>query len=97
MKKKLLAHCVWSGLPIGGGGHWCANILARRSTQRTEKETTCMSTMLVVWRHVSCMFQRGAPNSLVRLAYFHTNRLLIELYKQETEIRCRKDDGNIKK
>jgi hypothetical protein len=33
----------------------------------------------------------------VRLAYFHTNRLLTELYKQETEIRCRKDDGNIKK
>ncbi len=31
------------------------------------------------------------------LAYFHTNRLLIELYKQETEIRCRKDDGPIKK
>ncbi len=28
---------------------------------------------------------------------FHTNRLLIELYKQETEIRCRKDDGFIKK
>jgi hypothetical protein len=41
--------------------------------------------------------KRGAPNSSVRLAYFHTNRLLIELYKQETEIRCRKDDGNIKK
>ena len=28
---------------------------------------------------------------------FHTNRLLIELYKQETEIRCRKDEGPIKK
>jgi hypothetical protein len=41
--------------------------------------------------------KRGAPNSLVRFAYFHTNRLLIELYKQETEIRCIKDDGNIKK
>ena len=27
-KKKLLAHCVWSGLPLGGGGHRCANILA---------------------------------------------------------------------
>jgi hypothetical protein len=32
----------------------------------------------------------------VRLAYFRTNRLLIELYQQETEIRCRKDDGPIK-
>ncbi len=30
-KKKLLAHCVWSGLPIGGGGHRCANILTHRS------------------------------------------------------------------
>ena len=51
--------------------------------------------MLVVWRNMSCTFQRGAPNSSVRIAYFHTNRLIIELYKQETEIRSRKDDGNI--
>jgi hypothetical protein len=33
----------------------------------------------------------------VRPPYFHTNRLLIELYKKETEIRCRKADGFIKK
>jgi hypothetical protein len=33
----------------------------------------------------------------VRLTYFHANRLLTELYKQETEISLRKDDGNIKK
>ncbi len=44
----------------------------------------------------------GAPistsvNSSVRLTYFHTNLLLIELYKQETEIRLRKNDGYIKK
>jgi hypothetical protein len=32
----------------------------------------------------------------VRPAYFHTNRLLIELYQQETEIRCREDEGPIK-
>ncbi len=32
----------------------------------------------------------------VHLAYFQANRLLIELYKQETEIRGRKDDGPIK-
>jgi hypothetical protein len=30
------------------------------------------------------------------LAYFHTNRLLTGLYKEETEIHWRKDDGNIK-
>jgi hypothetical protein len=33
----------------------------------------------------------------VRLAFFHTNQLLIELDKQEKEIRCRKDDRPIKK
>jgi hypothetical protein len=33
----------------------------------------------------------------VRLTYFHANHLLFELYKQETEILRRKDDGNIKK
>jgi hypothetical protein len=41
--------------------------------------------------------KRGAPNISVRLAYFHTNRLLIELNQPEKEIRCRKDDGPIKK
>ncbi len=44
----------------------------------------------------------GAPiptsvNSSVRLTYFHTNRLLNELYKQETEICSRKYVGYIKK
>jgi hypothetical protein len=44
----------------------------------------------------------GAPiftsaNSSVRLAYFHSNRLLTDLYKKETEIRWRKDDNKIKK
>jgi hypothetical protein len=51
-----------------------------------------MPTLLVLEN-----LKRGAPNSSVRLAYIHTNRLLIELNKQETEIRCTKDDGNIKK
>jgi hypothetical protein len=60
------------------------------------------------WRTVSgqhCLLAEGdigAPisasvNSSVRLTYFHTNRLLNELYKQETEIRGRKDEGYIKK
>jgi hypothetical protein len=47
------------------------------------------------WRRVSgqhCLLAEGdigAPisTSSVRLTYFHTNRLLNELYKQETEIR----------
>jgi hypothetical protein len=33
----------------------------------------------------------------VGLAYFYTNCLLIGLYQKETEIRCKKDDGPIKK
>ncbi len=41
--------------------------------------------------------KRVGPNSSVRLAYFQANRLLTGLYKQETEILIRKDDGNIKK
>jgi hypothetical protein len=36
-----------------------------------------------------------SANSSVRLAYFHTNRLLTGLYR--TEIRWRKDDNRIKK
>ena len=33
-KTKLLAHNVWSALPIGGEGHRCANILADRCPPR---------------------------------------------------------------
>jgi hypothetical protein len=40
--------------------------------------------------------KRGGPNSSERLAYFQANRLLTELYKQETEICRRKDNGHIK-
>jgi hypothetical protein len=132
--EKLIAHRAWSALPIGGGGHRCANILAHRCTLRhyyrrtdppwannisaLKKNQPARSTLLVVWRHTSCTFhtpgggkeyplqfhtagrcgggkgytlhshttsvkkfKRGAPNSSVRLTYFHTNRLLIELYK----------------
>ncbi len=43
------------------------------------------------WRIISKMIVFCAPH------HFHTNCLLTELYKQETEICCRKDDGNIKK
>jgi hypothetical protein len=43
------------------------------------------------------ILKRGGPNISVRLACFQANRLLTELYKQETQILGRKDDGNIKK
>jgi hypothetical protein len=44
-----------------------------------------------LWYSINiCMYfvvlKRGGPNSSVRLAYFQANRLLTELYKQETEI-----------
>ncbi len=42
-------------------------------------------------------WKRGGPNLSVRLTYFQDNHLLTGLYKQETEILLRKDDGNIKK
>ncbi len=41
------------------------------------------------WRLISKMIVFGAPH------LFHANRLLFGLYKQETEILQRKDDGNI--
>ncbi len=44
-----------------------------------------------------CSITNGGPNISVRLTYFHSNRLLTGLYKQETEIRWRKDKGCIKK
>ncbi len=74
---------------------------------RTGKKI-CETKFEYYWRTVSgqhCLLAEGdigAPtftstNSSVHLAYFHTNRLLFGLYKQETEILRRKDDGNIKK
>ena len=41
-KKKLLAHWAWSVLPIGGGGHRCANILADR-TQKMYRNVSILS------------------------------------------------------
>jgi hypothetical protein len=88
---------------------WCGGIHPARFTLlAVERDTHCTFILLagvVVERNTPCtptllvlkIFKRGAPSSSLRLVYFHTNRLLIELYKQETEIRCRKDDGNIKK
>jgi hypothetical protein len=85
-------------LPIGGGGHQCANILAHRSTLQAHTTSVrkgyTLSFFNIMYSFTSPI---GGPNMSVRLAYFHPNRLLIELYNQETEIRCNKDDGPIKK
>jgi hypothetical protein len=86
---------------------WCGGIHPARFTLlAVERDTHCTFIMLAgagVERNTPCTptllvlenLKRGAPNSSVRLAYFHSN--LIELYKQETEKSGRKDDSNIKK
>ncbi len=137
-KKILLTHCVWSALPIGGGGHRCANILAYRYPPRHHYWRTdppCANSISPVVRigtpnplpprwvrpplgtgggayllagegvggvqlrgdQRKKILKRGGPSISVRLTYFYSNRLLTGLYKQETEILWRKDDGNIKK
>jgi hypothetical protein len=39
-RKKIIG---WSSLPIGGGGHRCANILAHRSTGPQSRQTARLS------------------------------------------------------
>ncbi len=59
------------------------------------KITTIVSHHLLAGR--TKRFQkRSGPNISVGPAYFHTNHLLTGLYKVETEISRRKDNGNIK-
>jgi hypothetical protein len=86
-QKKLLAHCVWSALPIGEGDivapiYWRtdAPCIGRYHTEAT-------SPTLLALDNVNFTLPNGGPNSLVRLAYFHANCLLTGLYKRETEIR----------
>jgi hypothetical protein len=95
MKKILLAHFAWSALPIGGGGHRCANILVHRCTLRHycwRTDPSCTPTLLVLEREPSSVLQYhvtsftspiGGPDISVRLAHFHPNRLLTGLYRQE--------------
>jgi hypothetical protein len=96
----------------GGSGsklliEYCFGPWRSMSVVRTGKKI-CETKFEFYWRIVSGQHSLlaegdiGAPiftstNSSVRLAYFHTNRLLFGLYKHETEILRRKDEGNIKK
>jgi hypothetical protein len=73
-KKKLLAHFVWSALPLLADRtqkmYRNVRILSRQG------EATNGSTVLA---HCSChikRIKRGGPNSSVRFAYFQVNRLL---------------------
>jgi hypothetical protein len=78
IRETVLAHHAWSGLPIGGGGHRCANILAHRYIGAPIHPAPVVLG--------PCSITNGRPNISVRLTYFHSNRLLTGLYKQETEI-----------
>jgi hypothetical protein len=58
-KKILLAHCARSALPIGGGGHRCANILAHRCTPRHyfwRTDPHCTPTLLMLERNTPSVF-----------------------------------------
>jgi hypothetical protein len=79
-KKKLLAHCVWPALPVGGEGHWCANILADRCPPRHHYWLTEHKKCTEMLGFCVCKIKRikrGGPNSSVRFAYFQANHLLI--------------------
>jgi hypothetical protein len=84
-KNILLAHFAWSALPIGRGGHRCANILAHRCTLRYyywRTNSPCTPTLQVLERDTPSNFSISCnrfhiaywrTEHLVRLAYFHPN------------------------
>ncbi len=81
----------------------CANRNGGPNTKKNLRNIIWILLAHSVWLH--CLLAEGdigaqistSVNSSVRLTFFHTNRLLNELYKQETEIRWRNDDVYIKK
>ncbi len=95
-EKTFLVHSVWSALPIGSEGHRCANILAYWCPPLHYYWRTDGFTSPIGRQNKRSKKKRGGPNSLVHFTYFQANRLLTELYKQETEMRWRKADGHIK-
>ncbi len=100
IRETLLAHHAWSGLRRGRGTsvrqyigapiHPAPIVLAHQHTR-------CANNR---WKSVYLkkLNESGGPNISVRLTYFHDYHLpLTGLYKQETEIRWRKDESCIKK
>jgi hypothetical protein len=84
-KKIIGAQCLVS-MPIGGEGHRCANILAYRCPPRhyywrTDGFTSPIGRQNKRSKKKRRTKQFSAPH------LFQANRLLTELYKQETEIR----------
>ncbi len=74
--KKLLAHCVWSALPIGTWDigapiywHTDAPCVGRYHTEATSP------TQLLAFDNVNFTLPNGKPNSLMGLAYIHANCL----------------------
>jgi hypothetical protein len=58
----------------------------RRFHTQSKIYVLCGFTYLTGGQNKKKAKKRGGPNSSERLAYFQDNRLLTELYKQETEI-----------
>jgi hypothetical protein len=79
-EKKIIGELSLVSIAYWRGGHRSANILAQRGPPAP-----------INWRsdvkNVKKNVKKKRTDSSVRLAYFQANRLLTELYKQETEIR----------
>jgi hypothetical protein len=89
-------HCLLAEGNIGALIYWrtdppCANSVSTLKKEQPARQHAGGVEAYILHVSIRRTEQFGAP------PYFQTNRLLIELYKQETEIDCRKDDGNIKK
>jgi hypothetical protein len=79
-------HCLLAEGYIGAPIYWRTEAPLRQYIGAPRPP--CTPTLLVLEYHViSFTSLIGGPNMSGRLAYFHPNRLLTGLYKQETEIR----------
>ncbi len=82
-KKILLAHCAWSPLPISGGGHRCANILAHRCTPRHyywRTDPPCTPTLLVLERDIPSDFSISCTLYSHRLLADRTFRCALTIF-----------------
>ncbi len=77
----VVVHWIWPSLPIVVRGHWSANILAHWCALRQYWGPNTRGQTLWYSRYISCTLTSftspiGGTNISVRLAYFHSNRLL---------------------
>jgi hypothetical protein len=71
--------------PFGSGGERHTRWRERGWESPNSDEET-YTVVLCKYMYFVVIKKRDGPNSSERLAYFQANRLLTELYKQETEI-----------